>query len=484
MTCVLLYETTRIAIRLSFFAYPRFFRFRNERRGQNEKIGIIGKNGAGKSTLLNLIMGKIQSDKGKVQRLNDFHYLAQVAEEITNESEKTDKNCLLNQKNQKLSGGEKVQKRLATLFSEYPTGVILDEPTTHLDKEHRQLLVADLTYYYGTVLFVSHDRFFLNQLAEKIWEVSDGHVKEYLGNYDAYCRQKELEQQTQYNVYHQYQKEKKKLQESYAKKQAQAQKSSHVSKKQKQIKPSRLAGSKQKDTVQKALQKQAKAINARIDRLPDVAQAKQKRKIIFPTNNQFSLYNPYPIRIENLTFAYENRTILNQVNVQIPLNEKIALCGKNGAGKSTFLQQIEARHPAIYFSPKVRLGTYHQLDYRLKNDEPLLTYLLKRTNYSEKIVRSLLYRLGFQQENLQTKISSLSGGEAIKITLAQLFIEPNNIILLDEPTNFLDLETIQALEEFISAYQGTVIFTSHDETFVEKVATRTIYLENGKIIDK
>ena len=112
-----------------------------------------------------------------------------------------------------------------------------------------------------------------------------------------------------------------------------------------------------------------------------------------------------------------------------------------------------------------------------------MTYLLKRTNYSEKIVRSLLYRLGFQQENLQTKISSLSGGEAIKITLAQLFIEPNNIILLDEPTNFLDLETIQALEEFISAYQGT-IFTSHDETIVEKVATRTIYLENGKIIDK
>ena len=157
---------------------------------ENEKIGIIGKNGAGKSTLLNLIMGKIQSDKGKVQRLNDFHYLAQVAEEITNEPEKTDKNCLLNQKNQKLSGGEKVQKRLATLFSEYPTGVILDEPTTHLDKEHRQLLVADLTYYYGTVLFVSHDRFFLNQLAEKIWEVSDGHVKEYLGNYDAYCVKK------------------------------------------------------------------------------------------------------------------------------------------------------------------------------------------------------------------------------------------------------------------------------------------------------
>ena len=99
-------------------------------------------------------------------------------------------------------------------------------------------------------------------------------------------------------------------------------KSSHVSKtKQKQIKPSRLAGSKQKIPY-KSTPKQAKAINARIDRLPDVAQAKQERKIIFPTNNQFSLYNPYPIRIENLTFAYENRTILNQVNVQIPLNEK------------------------------------------------------------------------------------------------------------------------------------------------------------------
>ena len=123
----------------------------------------------------------------------------------------------------------KKSKRLATLFSEYPTGVILDEPTTHLDKEHRQLLVADLTYYYGTVLFVSHDRFFLNQLAEKIWEVSDGHVEEYLGNYDAYCRQKELEQQTQYNVYHQYQKEKK-ITGILRKETSTSTKSSHVSK--------------------------------------------------------------------------------------------------------------------------------------------------------------------------------------------------------------------------------------------------------------
>lgn len=153
MTCVLLYETTRIAIRLSFLRTQDSFVSEMKEEGkmkklsihlkevnihfsgkpileidelfvyENEKIGIIGKNGAGKSTLLNLIMGKIQSDKGKVQRLNDFHYLAQVAEEITNESEKTDKNCLLNQKNQKLSGGEKVQKRLATLFQSIQPGL-------------------------------------------------------------------------------------------------------------------------------------------------------------------------------------------------------------------------------------------------------------------------------------------------------------------------------------------------------------------------
>ena len=246
----------------------------------------------------------------------------------------------------------KSPKRLATLFSEYPTGVILDEPTTHLDKEHRQLLVADLTYYYGTVLFVSHDRFFLNQLAEKIWEVSDGHVKEYLGNYDAYCRQKELEQQTQYNVYHQYQKEKKNYRNL-------TQRNKHKRKnlvmfqkqKQKQIKPSRLAGSKQKIPY-KSTPKQAKAINARIDRLPDVAQAKQERKIIFPTNNQFSLYNPYPIRIENLTFAYENRTILNQVNVQIPLNEKIALCGKMVLGRVPSFNKLKPVTRPFTFLPK------------------------------------------------------------------------------------------------------------------------------------
>ena len=187
---------------------------------------------------------------------------------------------MLNQKNQKLSGGEKVQKRLATLFSEYPTGVILDEPTTHLDKEHRQLLVADLTYYYGTVLFVSHDRFFLNQLAEKIWEVSDGHVKEYLGNYDAYCRQKNWN--SKHNIMSIINiKRKRKITGILHKETSTSAKSSHVSKtKQKQIKPSRLAGSKQKIPY-KSTPKQAKAINARIDRLPMLRKQNKSEKLFF-----------------------------------------------------------------------------------------------------------------------------------------------------------------------------------------------------------
>ena len=188
---------------------------------------------------------------------------------------------MLNQKNQKLSGGEKVQKRLATLFSEYPTGVILDEPTTHLDKEHRQLLVADLTYYYGTVLFVSHDRFFLNQLAEKIWEVSDGHVKEYLGNYDAYCRQKNWN--SKHNIMSIISiKRKRKITGILRKETSTSAKSSHVSKtKQKQIKPSRLAGSKQKDTVQKALQNKRKRLMPELTDYPMLRKQNKSEKLFF-----------------------------------------------------------------------------------------------------------------------------------------------------------------------------------------------------------
>jgi macrolide transport system ATP-binding/permease protein len=164
----------------------------------NEKIGIIGENGSGKTSLMKLIAHQLTPTKGTIQTSIDFQYYAQM-NDVVEESITDLDGALLSRFTvpttdvQNLSGGEMTKYRLTQLLSTYQSGMLLDEPTTHLDQRGKQQLIEELRYYYGTLLFISHDRFFLNELAEKIWEIKDGKITEYKGNYDAYLQQKEHE---------------------------------------------------------------------------------------------------------------------------------------------------------------------------------------------------------------------------------------------------------------------------------------------------
>lgn len=456
---------------------------------QGDRIGIIGPNGHGKSTLLKLIANQIEPDAGKIQVNTDISFYEQVSKnKINNFLENTDWEMLSHfnvpdNKLTHLSGGEFNKVRIVQTLSRYSMGLLLDEPTTHLDKSSIDYLIEELSYFYGTLLFVSHDRYFLNKLAEKIWYVENGTVTEYKGNYDQFLIQRQNEKISQENSYEQYQQTKKKLESSILKGKNQAVKMDKVSEKQKNrhIKPSRLSATKQKDTIQKAANKKVKSIENRLSKLKNVEKPQTDNEIKFPKVDVLEIHNEYPIIGEKVNLCLGNKKILEEANFEFKRNSIIALTGENGSGKTTLLNYILAKKSGIIISPKVVFSYYQQMSYEFTNHTTLLNYLMSLTDYSESIVRSILFRLGFEGNDVTKQLSVLSGGEATRMAIAQTFLMPSNVLLLDEPTNFIDLKTMNTLEELMKSYRGTIVFVSHDEEFIRNVASDVYEIREKKL---
>lgn len=457
---------------------------------ENQKIGIVGKNGEGKTTLLKLIAGEILPEIGTVNTYIDFKYYAQIKDKVIPDYTKIDAEYLsrLNVPEydpDNFSGGEQTRMRLAEYFSTYHFGLLMDEPTTHLDQEGIQLLVDQLKYYYGTLVAVSHDRYFLDEVVDTIWEIQEGEISVYPGNYSNYQEQKELERLEQENAYSQFVKEKKRLEQAAKEKQAQANKMSQVSTKQqnRSVKPDRLSSSKQKDSVQKAVHKSAKAIEKRAEQLREVEQVQEERTIQFPTPKTLEIHNDFPIMGQDIALKRGDKQLFNKLSFQFPLGKRIGIVGPNGSGKSTLLQYILDDGEGVTISKNVVFSTYQQMAYQLNSEKSLVDYLMEDTEFTEPFVRSVLNNLGFNQNTVSKKsIKDLSGGEATRLVIAKLFTDPSNVLILDEPTNFIDIQTIKALEELMKSYPGTVIFTSHDRYFMANVAEQIWTIENGKLI--
>lgn len=456
---------------------------------ENQKIGIVGRNGEGKSTLLKLILGKIKPDFGEVKTHIDFKYYAQMNDEVYPDFSKIDAEYLsrLNVPEHDasfFSGGEQTRLRLAEYFSTYHFGLLMDEPTTHLDQEGIQLLVDQLKYYYGTLVVVSHDRYFLDEVVETIWEVGDGTVRVYNGNYTEYQTQKEQERVEQENAYAQFVKEKSRLEQAAKEKQAQADKMSQVSAKQKNrsVKPDRLSSSKQKDSVQKAAHKSAKAMEKRVEQLGEVEQVQDERVIQFPTPKTLEIHNDFPIMGQDITLKRGDNVLFDKLSFQFPLGKRIGIVGTNGSGKSTLLQYILDEGEGVTLSKKVVFSVYKQMAYQLDSDKSMIDYLMEDTEFTQPVVRSVLNNLGFSQQVVSKKaVRDLSGGEATRLVIAKLFTDPSNVLILDEPTNFIDIQTIEALENLMKSYNGTILFTSHDQYFMKNVAEQIWEIKNGKL---
>ena len=455
---------------------------------ESERIGVVGSNGAGKSTLLNIIAGKLKPDSGQVIRNIDFEYYEQI-ESLDPDYERIDPEYLSrlevpDYEARNFSGGEGTRLRLAEFFSTYHFGLLLDEPTTHLDSQGIQFLIDQLKYYYGTLIVVSHDRYFLDEVVDTIWEVSDSHVTVYPGNYSDYRNLKEEELIEQEHNYENFIKEKRRLEEAAQEKQDQAQKMENVSQKQKDkaIKPNRLASSKQKDTVQAAAFKSAKAMQKRADQLEEVEKVEEDKEISFPEAKNLAIHNRFPIMGEKVTIQVGEKVLFKEADFQLPLGKCIGIAGPNGSGKSTLLDYIVKDGPGITLSSKIVFSIYNQHDYQLKDKKTMLEFLEEDSYIDEALIRTILNNLGFDQTEITKKmVCNLSGGERTRLVIAKLFTDPSNVLVLDEPTNFIDLATIEALESLIASYQGTVLVTPHDKYFLEKVADQIWQVQDQKL---
>lgn len=452
---------------------------------QGEHIGIIGDNGQGKTTLLRIVAQQLIPERGNVQNFQKWGYLSQKLNSETINRLDDHKSSVSDEYSQNhLSGGELQWQRVEELLAGDNSGLLLDEPTTYLDQPGINELTDELRYYYGTLLVVSHDREFLDKIVTKLWIISDGQVRVFNGNYKDYQSQLVTEQVTLERQVDETRRESRRLEQAIGQQKQRAASVDRSSKKQRQrqIKPDRYSATKQKDSVAKAAAKRAKAMKKRLERLPNDVKQERQQPVNFPVPTYLELHNNYPIRGERVTIKRGSNVLFKNINFQFERNKVIAITGPNGSGKTSLFNHILDDGPGIVVSPKAKIAVYQQFSNLSTDTTPLLTTLMRQTAYSEKVVRRILAQLKFNQRTVHQPLNTLSGGEATRFALAQLFIQPANILVLDEPTNFMDIATIESLEKLLATYPGTVLITSHDQTFLNHVADTIYTISNQKLI--
>ncbi|MBW8349015.1 Vga family ABC-F type ribosomal protection protein [Bacillus sp. IITD106] len=427
-------------------------------------IGLVGRNGSGKTTLLELFAKKQFPDEGSVNSYGEVVLLPQLKNTNTTKS-----------------GGEVTQEYINRALAKKPELLLMDEPTTNLDTYHIEKLENQLKRFHGAIVIVSHDRAFLDSLCTKIWEIDDGKVKEYKGNYSDYISLKDLERRQQENAYEQYERKKKQLEEALILKE---QKAARATKAPKKVSPSesRITGAKPYfANKQKKLRKAAKAIETRLEKLEKVDKIKELPPVKMKLPNEESFKGRTVLRFDNVSGSFPNRILWKKTSFNIKGGDKLAIIGKNGSGKTTLIKKIINKEDGISISPSMQVGYFSQNLDVLNTNETILKNVQSTSIQEESFIRTVLARLRFFRDDVYKKVNVLSGGERVKVAFAKLFVSDINTLILDEPTNFLDIESVEALESLLQEYEGTVILVSHDRRFIQSIANRILAIENEEI---
>lgn len=453
-----------------------------------DRVGLVGANGAGKSSLLRVLLGELNPTGCKINRIGQFAYIPQLdevsAKDITDHA-LMGKLGVKKLEGPNISGGEETRLKIAQALSDQVHGIFADEPTSHLDREGIDFLIGQFKYYSGALIVISHDRYFLDEVVDKIWELKDGKITEYWGNYSDYLQQKEHERQTQAAKYQQFLSERERLEKAVEQKRKQAQKidqKENGSKKKNSTNSSgRLGHQKPTGSKQKKLHNAAKSMEHRIAALGDVEAPERSTTISFKQNKAIELHNPYPIMGKEINKSLGNKVLFDNASFNIPLGAKVALTGGNGSGKTTLMKMILEQEQCLTISPKVKMGYFAQNSYKFSGDQGIIDFMMEECDYNISEIRSVLASMGFRQTDISKNLSVLSGGEIIKLQLAKMLLGRYNILLMDEPSNFLDIPSLEALELLMKKYTGTIVFISHDKRLLEKVADVIYEIRDMKI---
>ena len=357
-----------------------------------------------------------------------------------------------------LSGGEKTRVLLGKLLLKKPTLLLLDEPTNHLDADAIEWLEFFLKQYKGTVMLISHDRYFLDQVVGRVFEVHNKKLKSYNGNYSKFIELSKIEKELELKKYEDQQKDLKKQEESIERLKAYG--------REKHLKRAR--------SKEKALDK--------VEVLDKPEAYRKKAKIQF--NPAVSSGNDV-LHVNELSMAYDDRVLFKGVNFDIYRGEKVALIGPNGAGKSTLFKILMNELTPVCgdfkLGTNVNISYFHQEQKTLNLDNTIIDEIWDTNDkLTQTEIRNMLGSLLFEDDDVFKKISTLSGGERARIAILKLILSKANFLLLDEPTNHLDIDSKEVLEEALENYTGTIFTISHDRYFLNTVVDKILVLnENG-----
>lgn len=489
-----------------------------------EKVAILGANGAGKTTLLNILTGRLPYDSGHVSfgqnrtagvidQMPDFPPEATVedvlrlafreSDEVTaamdaltdemarrpddasllkryaqletrleilggyNRDYEIDRVCngleipadMRAQRFALLSGGEMTRINLARIILEQTDILLLDEPTNHLDMPAVDWLGEYLENYRGTVLIISHDRWFIDQCCDRVIEIHDCTCEFYNGNYSYYVVERERRREEQLK-HHEHELTEKKRLEATAR-------AMH-------------------EHGTEHLAKRAASIEKRIARMKVTDRPKTEKRMTV-TFGDPNYETEEVLKVKDITKSYDGREILHDVSFNIRNRERVALLGTNGAGKTTLLKILLGEETPDNGTVRKGVGlkpAYLPQQVHFANPHRnLIDTLIYDKNVSMQVARNRLGSFQFTGETQMKTVEMLSGGEKSRLRLCELMYDPLNFLILDEPTNHLDLASREWIEEAVEAFDGTLLFVSHDRYFVERFATRVLYLEDGKLID-
>lgn len=488
----------------------------------NERVALIGSNGCGKTTTLKIIMGIESYDSGNIsiRKESKIGYLTQIppkeddnvsaksvylrgVQELidlenkisdfvenmsSNEKdiklldklqeefrisggyslkEKIEKirngfkitNELLDREYNKLSGGEKTLINLASIILSNPDILLLDEPTNHLDIDTLEWFEEYLSSYNGTVVIISHDRYFLDRTVNKIIEIENGNANIYHGNYSYYLKESEKRLMVEFQNYKNQQKEIKALKEA--------------------IERYKVWGAKSDNPM---FFRRAKAIETRLQKMEVIDRPKTKSELRINFNVEDRTSNRVMV-ISNFDLRIGNNELLRNSHMEVYYKERVCLMGKNGAGKTTLIKTIlNNTHDNIKLGTNIKIG-YIPQEIRFDNEDlTIYEHMRKIFVGSESELRSKLNQFYFTVDNIDKKVKSLSGGEKVRLKLLELILKNANFLILDEPTNHIDIDTREILEESLLAYEGTILFVSHDRYFINKIATKIVMIENKEMI--
>ncbi|GKX29836.1 ABC transporter ATP-binding protein [Vallitalea longa] len=474
-----------------------------------DRIAIVGNNGAGKTTLANIITGELKQDEGqliwhkknvKIGYLHQSTYYSQnefnnmlISKDKINISNfiyaskklGTDKiqefnNIRLNN----LSGGEKTKFALAKIWSEKPGLLILDEPTNHMDYEGVNWLITNLSRFQGTVIIISHDRYFMDEICNRVIEIDNGRAYSYKGNYSDYYNEKRKRYETRLHQYEVQEKTKENINREINRLKYWAEKGHRDSTKtngQKEkfgLKEKRRAKVKKRDKQVKSKIKMLEKI-----KFEGIEKPKEEQKITFQFINNSK--SSKVLEAKDIVKSFDGEFLFEESSFYIKSGEKIGVYGKNGCGKTTLikaiLNELKLEQGKIYVSPSTKIAYLSQDVGEMNIDKTVLQFFDIDDFTKRGILQTLLANMGFTNKMINTKIKHLSVGEKTRVKIAHMIMMENNVLILDEPTNHLDLHSREMLEKTLANYLGTIIIVSHDRYLLEKLCNKVLVFEDGKI---